>query len=133
MKHTLTTSTEGYVSAFNPMGTSPVVVVCEHATNFIPSAYNNLGLVDGASESHAAWDPGALAVAKGLSDRLNAKLVASGVSRLVYDCNRPPSAPDAMPHQSEAIKVPRTVLMNSMSRFGRPLLRRLPQHLRRLS
>ena len=119
MEHTLTTATEGYVSALNPMGTSPVVVVCEHASNFIPSAYNNLGLVDGASESHAAWDPGALAVAKGLSDRLNAKLVASRVSRLVYDCNRPPSAPDAMPHQSEAIKVPGNVCLTAAQRQDR--------------
>ncbi|MFT5798184.1 MAG: putative N-formylglutamate amidohydrolase [Candidatus Azotimanducaceae bacterium] len=119
MTHVPTTSTEGYVSVLNPTGKSPVVVVCEHANNFIPRAYNNLGLTGDASESHAAWDPGALAVAKGLSDRLNAKLVTSDVSRLVYDCNRPPSALDAMPHQSEAIKVPGNVDMTAAQRQDR--------------
>ena len=119
MKHVTTTSTEGYVSVFNPTGKSPVVVVCEHARNFIPSAFNDLGLTGDALESHAAWDPGALPVAKGLSDRLNAKLIASDVSRLVYDCNRAPSAPDAMPHQSEAIKVPGNVGLTAAQRQDR--------------
>lgn len=119
MTRVSTTSTEGYVSVINPMGKSPVVVVCEHASNFIPSVYNGLGLAGGALESHAAWDPGALPVAMGLSDLLNAKLVASHVSRLVYDCNRPPSAPDAMPHQSEAIRVPGNVGLTSAQRQDR--------------
>jgi len=109
MKPAPATSNESYVSVFNAKGQSPIVVVCEHASNFIPSAFNDLGLADDAIESHAAWDPGALGVAKGLATRLDAALVASGVSRLVYDCNRPPSAPDAMPHQSEVIEIPGNV------------------------
>ena len=100
------TSPEDSVRMFNAKGSSPVVVVCEHASAFIPAKYSDLGLAGDALQSHAAWDPGALALAKGLSARLNAKLVTSDVSRLVYDCNRPPSAPDAMPYQSEAITVP---------------------------
>ncbi len=114
-----TTSTEGYVSVLNPTGKSPVVVVCEHASNFIPSAFNDLGLAVDDLDSHVAWDPGAFAVAKGLSERLDAKLIASNVSRLVYDCNRPPSAPDAMPHQSEAIKVPGNIGLTAAQRQDR--------------
>ena len=106
MKRTQSTSDDGHVMVTNSKGQSPVVVVCEHASCFIPSTYDDLGLTGDALQSHAAWDPGALGVSKGLSERLDAKLVASGVSRLVYDCNRPPSAPDAMPHQSEAFKIP---------------------------
>ena len=45
-------------------------------------------------------------VAVALSDLLNAPLVAGGVSRLVYDCNRPLEAPDAMPAKSEIFAVP---------------------------
>lgn len=56
--------------------------------------------------SHAAWDPGALAVAEILSDLQDAPLVASQVSRLVYDCNRPPDSASAMPEQTERILVP---------------------------
>ncbi|MDG1068781.1 MAG: N-formylglutamate amidohydrolase [Sulfitobacter sp.] len=106
MKPAELTSHEDSVRMFNTKGASPVVVVCEHASAFIPTKYSNLGLAGGALQSHAAWDPGALALAKALSVRLNAKLVTSGVSRLVYDCNRPPLAADAMPYQSEAITVP---------------------------
>ena len=41
--------------------------------------------------------------------RLNAVLVASRTSRLVFDCNRPPDASDAMPEQSEVFKIPGNV------------------------
>lgn len=87
-------------------GTAGVVLVCEHASSFIPPELDDLGLRQTDRLSHAAWDPGALAVAKLMSERLDAALVASKVSRLVYDCNRPPEAPDAMPARSEIITVP---------------------------
>ncbi|MEP4198361.1 MAG: N-formylglutamate amidohydrolase [Aliishimia sp.] len=106
MNHLQDTSENDLVMTFNPEGQSPVVVVCEHASCFIPPEYDNLGLATDALQSHAAWDPGALAVATGLATHLDATLVASGVSRLVYDCNRPPNAPDAMPKKSEVFDVP---------------------------
>lgn len=90
----------------NPGGTAPVILICEHASNFIPRRLEGLGLEAAARQSHAAWDPGALALAQRLSSMLDAPLVVSRVSRLVYDCNRPPDAPDAMPGQSELIEVP---------------------------
>ena len=89
----------------NPGGRSRVIVVCEHASCFIPPDFGDLGLDAAARQSHIAWDLGALGVARALSVRLDAAMVASNVSRLVYDCNRPPSAPDAMPAQSEAISI----------------------------
>lgn len=106
MGHILHTSTADHVTVLNPEGQSSVVVVCEHASFFIPEALHDLGMTGNALQSHAAWDPGAIAVAQGLAKRFDATLVASGVSRLVYDCNRPPTAPDAMPAQSEAFNVP---------------------------
>jgi predicted N-formylglutamate amidohydrolase len=47
-----------------------------------------------------------MAVAENLSRKLDAMLIAGTVSRLVYDCNRPPDAPDAMPEKSEIYAVP---------------------------
>ena len=85
---------------------SAVVLVCEHASPYIPADLNDLGILPAARSSHVAWDPGALAVAQGMSEALDAVLVASTVSRLVYDCNRPPDAADAMPVRSEAYDVP---------------------------
>lgn len=90
----------------NAGGSSQVVLVCEHASSHIPAAFGDLGLAPAARKSHAVWDPGAMDVAIRLSRHLDAPLVASGVSRLVYDCNRPPTAPDAMPARSEIIDVP---------------------------
>lgn len=90
----------------NGTGRSALLLVCEHASNRIPDAYHGLGIDAEAAESHVAWDPGALAVARIISTRLDAPLVAGTVSRLVYDCNRPPEAPDAMPARSERFDIP---------------------------
>lgn len=87
-------------------GASEIVLVCEHASAHIPEALAGLGLAPADRLSHAVWDPGALAVAEVMAERLSAGLVAGRVSRLVYDCNRPPEAPDAMPARSELIEVP---------------------------
>ncbi|MCB4457752.1 N-formylglutamate amidohydrolase [Leisingera sp. McT4-56] len=94
------------VEVVNRKGASPVLLLCEHASSNIPARYNGLGLREEDRLSHAAWDPGARAVALHISKALNAPLVASTVSRLVYDCNRPPEAASAMPEKSELVEVP---------------------------
>ncbi|KIC07385.1 N-formylglutamate amidohydrolase [Leisingera sp. ANG-M1] len=97
---------EDAVEVVNREGASPVLLLCEHASSHIPARYNGLGLRAEDRLSHAAWDPGALAVSLHLSRALDAPLVASRVSRLVYDCNRPPEAASAMPDRSELVAVP---------------------------
>lgn len=114
-----TKTDENTVRLINAGGTSPVVLACEHASSFIPDHLDHLGLKPEDRQSHAAWDPGALAVAEHLSERLNAKLVASNVSRLVYDCNRPPDAAGAMPERSERITVPGNVGLDAAAREKR--------------
>ncbi|MCK0167227.1 N-formylglutamate amidohydrolase [Jannaschia sp. S6380] len=110
---------EGPVRVIRPGGTSSVLLVCEHASAFIPPEFANLGLSTEARRSHAAWDPGALAVAEGLSARLDAALVSGTVSRLVYDCNRPPDAPDAMRERSEVFDVPGNRNLSAADRAAR--------------
>lgn len=100
------TTTSDAVEVINRGGEGPVVLLCEHASHHVPERYDGLGLAPGDRLSHAAWDPGALGVARELSRLLDAPLIASRVSRLVYDCNRPPEAVSAMPARSEAIDVP---------------------------
>ena len=85
----------------NPEGKSEVLLVCEHASKHIPESLDNLGLDTKTANSHVAWDPGALAVTRFLSQTLDATMIAATVSRLVYDCNRPPEAAGAMPSKSE--------------------------------
>ncbi|MBT0957548.1 N-formylglutamate amidohydrolase [Alphaproteobacteria bacterium KMM 3653] len=107
------------VETVNPQGGSRVVLVCEHASAFIPASFANLGLDAAAAQSHIAWDPGARAVALRMSERLDAPLVAGKVSRLVYDCNRPPEAPDAMPARSEIFEVPGNAQLTEAERSAR--------------
>ncbi|TLP59367.1 N-formylglutamate amidohydrolase [Parasedimentitalea maritima] len=90
----------------NPEGSGVALILCEHASNHIPEAYSGLGLLPADRDSHAAWDPGARAIALHLSEALNSPMVAGRVSRLVYDCNRPPEAVSAMPEKSELVEVP---------------------------
>ena len=94
------------VEVINANGRAPIVLVCEHASSHIPSEFKNLALGEDTLHSHIAWDPGALAVAKRLAKILDAPLVAQKVSRLLYDCNRDPSAPDAVPAKSEIYSIP---------------------------
>ncbi|MEM8648422.1 MAG: N-formylglutamate amidohydrolase, partial [Pseudomonadota bacterium] len=94
------------VSLLNPNGAGQVVIVCEHASHHIPPAFNGLGLSKEARTSHIAWDPGAALVSEHLSTSLDAPFVRGEVSRLIYDCNRPPEAESAMPARSELFDVP---------------------------
>ena len=94
------------VAIANQDGASPFLFACEHASNRLPPEFGTLGLAPGELERHIAWDPGALAVAAGLSRRLDAALVASTISRLVVDCNRPLDAPDLISQLSETTVIP---------------------------
>ncbi|NIZ12536.1 N-formylglutamate amidohydrolase [Phaeobacter sp. HF9A] len=102
-------SASGFGPAFAKTPSSPdaeVIVVCEHAANWIPPALADLGLDAATRQSHIAWDPGALAVARRLAERFSGPMVEGCISRLVYDLNRPPSAPSAIPTRSEIFDVP---------------------------
>ena len=110
----------------NPRAGSSLILVCEHASKHIPEHFSGLGLSPELQESHIAWDPGALAVAEDLSRRLDARLVVSLVSRLVYDCNRPPDAPDAVPTHSEIFEVPGNAGLSESERADRARTYYLP-------
>src|SRR5665213_1772479 len=90
----------------NADGTSPFVLVCDHASNRIPEEYGDLGLSAIERLRHIAWDPGALAVSLALVDLLDAPLIHSTISRLVIDCNRTYGAPGLIAEVSETTEVP---------------------------
>ncbi len=119
MNHEQPLKGRNVVEVLNAGGSARIVVVCEHASHHIPEEFQNLGLTRSDQESHAAWDPGAFPVARMMSQRLDAPLVASCVSRLVYDCNRPPNAADAMPARSEIIDVPGNAQLTQADRAAR--------------
>lgn len=119
-KHTILTTDEGPAAeVINPRGAAPICLVCEHASAFIPGALGGLGIAPEHRESHAAWDIGGRDLAVALSRSLDAPLVMSRVSRLVYDCNRPPSAPDAIPVKSEVVDIPGNAHLDDAARAAR--------------
>lgn len=110
---------EESVEVINPSGDGLFLLVCEHASNFIPAELNHLGLDEDALESHIAWDPGARDVAVKLSALLDAPLVAPQISRLVYDCNRPPHNESAVTEKSENTTIPGNSGLSSEDRAQR--------------
>ena len=62
--------------------------VCDHASNAIPSEFENLGLSLVDQARHIAFDPGAEGVTRTLAKALNAPAILSRFSRLVIDPNR---------------------------------------------
>ncbi|EJZ19548.1 N-formylglutamate amidohydrolase [Rhizobium sp. Pop5] len=109
-------------------GCSPVLLVCEHASSTPPASFGDLGLPSEALTSHIAWDPGALAVARGISKALDATLVYQRFSRLIYDCNRPPSSPGAMPETSEIYAIPGNKDLTDEERLARTDALYVPFH-----
>jgi predicted N-formylglutamate amidohydrolase len=90
----------------NPEGQAPVVLVCDHASNAIPRALNQLGLGPKELGQHIAWDIGAAQVARRLAARLDAPAILGGYSRLVIDCNRSPGDPTSIAEVSDGIFIP---------------------------
>ncbi len=115
----LTTSDGPAFAVENARGSSPVVLVCEHASNAIPARLGGLGLDAEVLASHAAYDIGALETARRMSAHLDAPLVRQRFSRLVYDCNRPPEAPDAMPVRSEVFEIAANAGLGAAERAAR--------------
>jgi len=106
-------------AVLNARGDGPILLVCEHASRKIPQEFKGLGLSSDAQISHVAWDPGALEMATHMAGLLNAKLVVSTVSRLVYDCNRPPESASAMPDKSEIFDIPGNANLDAAQRKDR--------------
>ena len=65
-----------------------LLIVADHASNYIPKKYNNLGLKEKDVITHKAYDPGVKELAINLSNKLNSQLVLGQYSRLLIDCNR---------------------------------------------
>lgn len=91
---------------FNPEGRAGVVLICDHAAQAFPDSLGDMGLSREQRSLHIAWDIGAAAVTRMLSDALDAPAVLCGYSRLVIDCNRPPGHPEQIPEVSDEHDIP---------------------------
>ena len=107
------------VTVYNSDGTSPLVLVADHAGNRLPRALGTLGLAEPELERHIAWDIGLDGVAHRLADALDAVLIRQNYSRLVVDCNRPPGSPASMPELSELTAIPGNAGLSEAARAAR--------------
>jgi predicted N-formylglutamate amidohydrolase len=94
------------VEEVNPEGRAPLLLVCDHATRFIPRALDSLGLDEALLSRHIAWDIGIADVTRHLARRLDAPAVISHFSRLIIDPNRKLDAPSSIPEVSDGVPVP---------------------------
>ncbi len=103
-------------TVYNASGSRPLLIVCEHASNFVPEKLQQLGLTLDELSRHIAFDLGALDVAKGLAEAIDAPLVHSNISRLVIDLNRSPDDFDSIPQIGELTPVPGNIGLNQGDR-----------------
>lgn len=94
------------VSVERANGASPVFLACDHASRRLPRRLGDLGLAAPELSRHIAWDIGVEAVARSLSENLDATLVRQAYSRLVIDCNRSPQVESSIPLISETTDIP---------------------------
>ena len=107
------------VSVLNATSLSPIILVCEHASNYIPPEYAGLGLSAAERHSHIAWDIGAEGVTRKLAQLLDAPAFIAGLSRLLIDGNRPIGAPTSIPELSERTVIPGNIGLTAQEKERR--------------
>ena len=76
------------INTLNEDKESNFLIICDHASNRIPSEYKNLGLNEEILTTHIAYDIGVKETATYLAKYLQCPLVMSDFSRLLIDANR---------------------------------------------
>ncbi len=90
----------------NPGGSSPFLLLGDHAGRLIPERLGDLGLPAEAHLRHIAWDIGVAGLGERLAVALDAPFIRQAYSRLVIDCNRVPGAADSTPEVSDGQTIP---------------------------
>eukprot|EP00494_Astrolonche_serrata_P018145 UN18337 len=86
------------------LGTTPILLTCEHASNTLPNNYN-WGLNETVSKEHWAYDPGAAEITLELAKTLSCSAVLSRYSRLFCDVNRHVSSDTLIRKQCDGIEL----------------------------
>lgn len=105
-----------------------LLLICDHATPNIPSAYNELGLDDDQLSRHIAYDIGAKDVTLALAKALDVPAVLSNFSRLLIDPNRGHDDPTLMMRISDGALIPENAKADSAEIERRRRLYHAPYH-----
>ena len=109
-------------------GRGPILLVCDHASNFIPEHFGALGLSQDDLNCHFAWDPGAAEVTRQISQLLDCPAILATASRLLIDCNRDPGDWDSIVELGEATPIPGNVGLSQADRAARAEAYHTPFH-----
>jgi predicted N-formylglutamate amidohydrolase len=94
-------------------------VTCEHAGYSVPDRFRNLFLgQEKILQSHRGWDPGALILAKAVSDGLNAPFYFYPITRLLIEPNRSEKNPSLLSEFSRSL--PEDDLRHLLECYYRP-------------
>ncbi len=89
----------------NPLSESPILLVCDHASDRFPKVLGDLGLDPFARRCHLAVDIGAGKLTETLAAELGVTAVLARYSRLVVDCNRELMDPSAFLQFSDGVQI----------------------------
>jgi predicted N-formylglutamate amidohydrolase len=103
----------------NEAGTSPLLIVADHAGKHFPRRLERLGVSDAECERHIAWDIGIGAVCRLLGQALDAVVIRQNYSRLVIDCNRTPGSETSIADLSESTAVPGNIGLSERDKLAR--------------
>ena len=103
----------------NETGTSPFLIVADHAGKYLPRRLGQLGISNAECEHHAAWDIGVGVVCCLIGKALNAVVVRQNYSRLVIDCNRTPGSGTSILDLSELTRVPGNIGLSERHKLAR--------------
>ena len=94
-------------------------ILCDHASNALPTGYGTLGLPAAELERHIAYDIGAATVARTLAARLGAPAVLAPYSRLLIDPTRGLDDPTLIMTLSDGAVVPGNAGLDAAERERR--------------
>lgn len=98
---------------------SGVLVVADHASCALPSAYGGLGLPPGEIERHIGYDIGVADVVRALNRLAGLPVVMAGFSRLLIDPNRGEDDPTLVMRLSDGAIVPGNAAVGAEERQRR--------------
>ena len=90
-----------------------LLIIVDHANNFIPSKYKNLGLPKFLTESHIAYDLNIFNLSKQINTLLGSHIVYGENSRLIIDLNRGQNDPTLIPSISDKKLIPGNIGISS--------------------
>ncbi len=105
-----------------------IILMCEHASNHIPTQYDNLGLPSDQIERHIAYDIGAQAVIRKLSVSLGIPAILTRYSRLLIDPNRALDDPTLVMQLSDGAVIPGNAYISDQETAHRTKTYYTPYH-----